>query len=130
VTEDSKGEGGDREKPLSIEAEFAHLVTYVDLYIRQKTDLYLQHYLFEPFDFLVRQLVYLSVLAALLVAGTLAILIGVILFVSTLVPLWEALLIIGILALVVAGIVAYVLFSSKLILKTPTTEDLMNHGKP
>jgi uncharacterized membrane protein len=119
-----------REKPLSIEAEFAHLVKFSDLYIRQKIDLYIQHYLFEPFEFLVRQLVYLSVLAALLVAGTLAILIGVILFVSTLVPLWEALLIIGIIALIVAGIVAYVLFSSHLILKTPTTEELMKHGSP
>ena len=83
------GEDAGREKPLAIEAEFAHLVKYVDLYLRQKTDLYIQHYLFEPFEFLVRQLVYLSVLAALLVAGTLAIIIGVILYVSTLVPLWE-----------------------------------------
>lgn len=124
------GEDSGREKPLSIEAEFAHLVKFADLYLRQKTDLYIQHYLFEPFEFLVRQLVYLSVLAALLVAGTLAILIGVILFVSTLVPLWESLLIIGIVALVIAGIVAYVLFSSHLVLKTPTTEELMKHGNP
>ena len=124
------GEDAGREKPPSIEAEFAHLVRYVDLYLRQKTDLYIQHYLFEPFEFLVRQLVYLSVLAALLVAGTLAILIGVILFVSTLVPLWESLLIIGIVALLIAGIVAYVLFSSHLVLKTPTTEELMQHGSP
>jgi uncharacterized membrane protein len=124
------GEDAGREKPLSIEAEFAHLVKFVDLYLRQKTDLYIQHYVFEPFEFLVRQLVYLSVLAALLVAGTLAILIGVILFVSTLVPLWESLLIIGIVALVIAGVVAYVLFSSHLVLKTPTTEELMTHGSP
>jgi uncharacterized membrane protein len=124
------GEDTRREKPLSVEAEFAHLVNFVDLYIRQKTDLYIQHYLFEPFDFLVRQLVYLSVLAALLVAGTLAILIGVILYVSTLVPLWESLLIIGIVALVIAGVIAYVLFSSHLVLKTPTTEELMKHGNP
>jgi uncharacterized membrane protein len=124
------GEDAGRKKPLSIEAEFAHLVKFVDLYVRQKTDLYIQHYVFEPFEFLVRQLIYVSVLAALLVAGTLAILIGVILFVSTLVPLWEALVIIGIVALVIAGIVAYVLFSSHLVLKTPTTEELMKHGNP
>ena len=124
------GEDAGREKPLSMEAELAHLVRFVDLYLRQKTDLYIQHYVFEPFEFLVRQLVYLSVLAALLVAGTLAILIGVIIFVSTLVPLWESLLIIGIVALVIAGIVAYVLFSSHLVLKTPTTEELMTHGSP
>lgn len=122
------GEDAGREKPLAIEAEFAHLVKYVDLYLRQKTDLYIQHYLFEPFEFLVRQLVYLSVLAALLVAGTLAIIIGVILYVSTLVPLWTSLLIVGIVALVISGVVAYVLFSSHLVLKTPTTEDLMKHG--
>ncbi len=119
------GEDPGREKPLSIEAEFAHLVKYADLYVRQKTDLYIQHYVFEPFEFLVRQLIYVSVLAALLVAGTLAILIGVILFVSTLVPLWQALLIMGVVALIFAGIVAFVLFSSHLVLKTPTTEDLV-----
>jgi uncharacterized membrane protein len=73
----------------AVEAEFAQLVRYIDLYVRQKTDLYIQHYVFEPFEFLVRQLIYLSVLTALLVAGTLAILIGVILFVSTLLPLWK-----------------------------------------
>lgn len=124
------GEDPGREKPLAIEAEFAHLVKYVDLYLRQKTDLYIQHYLFEPFEFLVRQLVYLSVLAALLVAGTLAIIIGVILYVSTLVPLWTSLLIVGIVALVISGVIAYVLFSSHLVLKTPTTEELMKHGSP
>ncbi len=122
------GEDHGREKPLSVEAEFAGLIRNADLYLRQKSDLYLQHYLFEPFDFLVRQLIYLSVLAALLVTGTLALLIGVILYVSTLVPLWQALLIIGIVALAVAGIIAYVLFSSKPVLKTPTAEDLVKHG--
>lgn len=127
---DSMEEDAGPEKPLSIGSEFAHMIKYVDLYIRQNTDLYIQHYLLEPFDFFVRQLIYLSVLAALLVAGTLAILIGVILFVSTMVPLWESLLITGIAALAIAGIVAYVLFSSKLVLKTPTTEDLMKHGNP
>ncbi len=76
------GEAASPEKPLSVESEFAHLVSYIDLYIRQKTDLFIQHYVFDPFDFLVRQIVYLSVLAALLVAGTLALLIGVILFIS------------------------------------------------
>jgi hypothetical protein len=122
------GEDAGWEKPLAIEVEFAHLFKYVDLYVRQKTDLYIQHYVFEPFEFLVRQLVYLSVLAALLVAGTLAIIIGVILFMETLVGRWQALLIVGIVILLMAGIIAYVLFSSHLVLKTPTTEDLMKHG--
>jgi hypothetical protein len=124
------GEDAGREKPLTVEAEFAHLIKYVDLYIQQKTDLYIQHYVLEPFDFFLRQLVYLSVLAALLAAGTVAIIIGVVLFVSTLVPLWEALLIIGIVTFVVAGIIAYVLFSSRLVLKTPTAGDLRKHGSP
>jgi hypothetical protein len=124
------GEDAGREKPLSVEAEFAHLIKYVDLYMRQKTDLYIQHYLLDPFDFFLRQLVYLSVLAALLAAGTVAILIGIILFMSTLVPLWEALLIVGIVTLVVAGVIAGVLFSSRLVLKTPKAEDLMKHDSP
>ncbi|MGA9140564.1 MAG: phage holin family protein [Methanocella sp.] len=118
------------EKPLSIESEFANLVRYIDLYIRQKTDLYIQHYVLDPFDFLVRQIIYLSVLAALLVSGTLALLIGIILFISTMVPLWEALLIMGIVAFVIAALIAYVLFSRKLVLKTPTTEDVMKNGRP
>ncbi len=124
-------EDAGREPKLSVEAELANLVRYMDLYVRQKTDLYVQHYVLEPFDFLVRQLVYLSVLAALLVFGTLAILLGVLYFMETLLgQWWQALLVVGIAALILAGIVAYVLFSSKLILKTPTTEELMKSGKP
>ena len=34
----------------------------------------------------------------------------------------------GIVALVISGVVAYVLFSSHLVMKTPTTEELMKHG--
>lgn len=124
------GEPDSPEKPLSIESEFANLVHYIDLYVRQKTDLYIQHYVFDPFDFLVRQMIYLSVLAALLVAGTLALLIGVILFLSTLVPMWQALLIIGVVAFVIAALVAYVMLTHKPVLKTPTTEEVMQRGRP
>ena len=112
----------------SIEAEVANLARFVDLYIRQRTDLFLQHYVFDPADFLMRQIVYLSVLAALLVAGTLAVLAGAILYVSTLIPLWAALLIVGVVAFVLAAAIAYVLFSQKIVLKTPTTEELMKGG--
>ncbi len=42
-------EDAGREKPLSVEAELAHMVKYLDLYVRQKSDLYIQHYVFEPF---------------------------------------------------------------------------------
>ena len=80
----------------SIESEFAATIKYIDLYLRQKTDLFLQHYVFEPFDFLAKKLVYLSVLVTLLVAGTLVLLAGVILLIATVVPLWAALLITGI----------------------------------
>ncbi len=124
------GEPDSTEKPLSIEAEFANLVRYIDLYVRQKTDLYIQHYVFDPFEFLVRQMIYLSVLAALLVAGTLALLIGVILFISTLIPIWQALLIMGVVAFVIAALIAYVMFSHKPALKTPTTEEVMQRGRP
>jgi hypothetical protein len=123
------GEAAGPDKPLSIESEFAHLVSYIDLYIRQKTDLFIQHYVFDPFDFLMRQMIYLSVLAALLVAGTLALLIGVILYVSTLMPMWAALVIMGVVAFVIAALIAYVMFSHMPALKTPTTEDVMRHGR-
>lgn len=124
------GEAAGPEKPLSVESEFSHLVKYIDLYIRQKTDLFIQHYVLDLFDFLIRQIVYLSVLAALLVAGTMALLIGIILFISTILPLWQALLIMGIVALVIAALIAYVLFSRQLVLKTPTTEDVMKLDRP
>ncbi len=35
----------------------------------------------------------------------------------------------GVVAFVIAGLVAYVLFSHKPMLKTPTTEDVMRHGR-
>ncbi|WP_231844824.1 hypothetical protein [Methanocella arvoryzae] len=113
----------------SIEQEFADLVKYLDLYVRQKTDLYLQHYVFDPFDFLIRQLIYVSVLAALLVAGALALVAGSILFISTLIPLWAALLIIGVVAIVLAAVIAYFLFSRVPVLKTPSTTEMVQSGK-
>ena len=113
----------------SVEQEFADLVKYLDLYVRQKTDLYLQHYVFDPFDFLIRQLIYVSVLAALLVAGAVALVVGSILFISTLIPLWAAMLIIGVIAIVLAAVIAYVLFSRVPVLKTPRTTELMQSGK-
>lgn len=122
-------EDAGKEKKEPIEAEFANLVRFIDLYVRQKIDLYLQHYVFDPVDFLIRQLIYLSVLAALLVAGTLAILVGAILFVSTLIPLWAALLAGGVIAFILAIAIAYVLFANKIVLKTPTTSELLQSGK-
>ncbi len=119
--------GGPDQRP--VEQEIADLVKYIDLYIRQKTDLYLQHYLFDPFDFLIRQLIYLSVLAALLVVGAIAVVVGSILFVSTIIPLWAALLGIGVVAIILAAIIAYVLFSREIVLKTPKTTEAIESGK-
>jgi hypothetical protein len=113
----------------SIESEFAATIKYIDLYLRQKTDLFLQNYVFEPFDLLAKKLTYLSVLITLLVAGTLVLLAGVILLIATLVPLWAALLITGFIIFLVGGIIAYVLFSHKIILQTPTATEMMNRGK-
>ena len=62
---------GDEE--VSIESEFAATIHFIDLYLRQKTDLFLQHYVFEPFDFLAEKFVYLSLLVTLLAAGTLVV---------------------------------------------------------
>jgi hypothetical protein len=113
----------------TVESEFAATVKYIDLYLRQKTDLFLQHYVFEPFDFLATKLAYLSVLITLLVAGTLVVLAGVILLIATFVPLWAALLITGLAIFLLGGTIAYVLFKDKIVLQTPTIMEMMNRGK-
>jgi hypothetical protein len=106
-----------------MEAEFAGLVQNLDLYVRQKTDLYIQHYLLDPLDFVLKQVIYLSVVASLLVVGTLSITLGVILFVSTLISIWAALLICGLASLLLALVLAYFMFARKLVLKTPKTSE-------
>jgi len=113
----------------SVESEFAATIKYIDLYLRQKTDLFLQNYVFAPFDFLAKKLMYLSVLVTLLAAGTLVVLAGVVLLIATVVPLWAALLITGAMIFIVGGIIAYVLFSGKIVLQTPTAMEMMNRGK-
>jgi hypothetical protein len=113
----------------SIESEFARMYKYIDLYFQQKTDLLLQHYVFEPFDFLFKRIMCLSVIVTLLAAGTLALVIGVILLLSTVVPLWGALLIMGAVIFATGGIFAYIVLLKKLVLKTPTAE-MLNNGKP
>jgi len=113
----------------SIESEFARTYKYIDLYIQQKTDLFLQNYVFEPFDFLFKRIMYLSVIVTLLAAGTLALVTGVILLLSTFVPLWAALLIMGAAIFAAGGIIAYIILSNKIVLKTPTAETI-NNGKP
>ncbi|MDD1689659.1 MAG: hypothetical protein LUQ66_03265 [Methanoregula sp.] len=112
----------------SIESEFARTVRYIDLYMQQKTDLFLQHYVFEPVDFLLRQVMCLSVIVTLLAAGTLALVIGVILFIATFVPLWAALLITGAIIFGTGVIIANMLLSNKMVLKTPLAPEMMKNG--
>ncbi len=114
----------------SMESQFARTIKYIDIYLQQKTDLLLQHYLFEPVDFLLRQIMYLSVIVTLLAAGTFALVLGVILFIETLVPLWAALLIIGAVIFILGGIIAYLVLSNKIILKTPLATEMIENGKP
>jgi len=108
----------------TIESEFARTIKYLDLYMQQKTDLFLQHYVFEPVDFLLRQIMYLSVIVTLLAAGTVILVIGVVLFIATLVPLWAALLISGAILFGTGIIIAHVLLSDKIILKTPFATEM------
>ncbi|MDO8872020.1 MAG: phage holin family protein [Methanoregula sp.] len=113
----------------SIESEFARTYKYIDLYLQQKTDLFLQYYVLEPFDFLFKRTMCLSVIVTLLAAGTLALVIGVILLLSTVVPLWAALLIMGAVIFALGGCIAHIVLSNKIVLKTPTAE-MINNGKP
>ena len=114
----------------TIESEFARTIKYMDLYMQQKTDLFLQHYVFEPVDFLLRQIMYQSVIVTLLAAGTIALAMGVILFIATLVPLWAALLITGAIIFGIGVIIANLLLSNKIVLKTPIATEMIKNGKP
>jgi hypothetical protein len=103
----------------SFEAEFASMFKYLDLYARQKIDLYIQHYMLDPLDFLLKEIIYLSVVASMLVVGSIAITVGIIIFISTLVPLWVALIACGIVAMLIAAVLCFIMFTRKLVLKTP-----------
>lgn len=122
-------EAAGTEEP-SMESEFARTFKYIDLYLQQKTDLLLQHYVFEPVDFLIKRIMFLSVIVTLLAAGTLILLMGVILFIATLVPLWAALLITGVAIFVIGGAIAYMLLSDKIVLNTPVATEMLKNGKP
>ncbi|MDD1680689.1 MAG: hypothetical protein LUQ35_03680 [Methanoregula sp.] len=114
----------------SIESEFTTTARYLDLYLRQKTDLFLQHYVFEPFDFLGTKLMYLSIIVTLLAAGTLILVVGVILMIATVIPLWASLMLSGLLTLLAAAVIAYAGFSKQIVLQTPTALEMMNREKP
>ena len=113
----------------TIESEFARTIKYIDLYMQQKTDLFLQHYVFEPVNFLIRQIMYLSVVVTLLVTGIIVLLIGVILYLATFVPLWTALLITSAILLGMGVISSYILISMKIVLNTPIATEAIPHEK-
>ncbi len=113
----------------TIESEFAQTLKYVDIYLQQKTDLFLQHYVFEPADFLFRQMMYLSVIVTLLAAGTLALVTGIILFIATIVPLWAALLLVGIMVFGLGMLIAFIRHLEKPVLKTPIASEMIPRGK-
>lgn len=115
------------DEDLSVESEFADTVRYIDLYLRQKTDLFLQHYVFEPFTGLSTKFMYLAVLVTLLVAGTLVILAGVVLLLATVIPLWASLLLTGAVIFGAGALIYHTLFSKPIVLQTPGTEE-MEHG--
>jgi len=64
------------DEELSIEPEFAAMVKYIGLFLQQKTGLFLQNYVFQPFEFPAKSLMYLSVIVSLLAAGTLIVVAG------------------------------------------------------
>jgi hypothetical protein len=101
----------------------------MDLYLRQKTDLFLQHYVFEPVDFLFRRIMYLSIIVTLLAGGTIVFVIGVILFLATILPLWAALLISGAAIFGIGIATGNMLLSDKIVLKTPIPTEMMTNGK-
>jgi hypothetical protein len=122
-------EAASTEEP-SIESEFATTFKFIDLYIRQKTDLFLQYYVFEPFNLLISRIMILSIIVTLLAAGTLFVWMGIIFLLATVLPFWAALLITGIAIFIIGGIMAYVLLAQKIVLKTPLATEMIKNEKP
>ncbi|MGE5831750.1 MAG: hypothetical protein ACM3X8_02405 [Methanomicrobiales archaeon] len=112
-----------------MEAEFVRLVRYIDLYLQQKTDLFLQRYVFEPLGFLAVRVMALVVIVTLLAAGTVVLVVGLVFLLATLVPLWAALIITAAIMLIAGGISGYRLVSQRIVLKTPGAREVMNRGR-
>jgi hypothetical protein len=120
----------DANEEQTIESEFARTIKYIDLYMQQKTDLFLQHYVFEPVDFLLKRIMVLSVIVTLLAAGTIVLVIGVVFFMALFVPFWAALLITGAIVVGTGAVIAYILLSKKIILNTPIATEAIENEKP
>jgi len=118
----AEGEG------LSVESEFADTVRYLDLYLRQKTDLFLQDYVFEPVQLLSEKFVELAVLITLLVAGIIVLVTGAVFLMTTVIALWAALLITAAVLFIVAALIAHELFSKRIVLRTPVAEEVADRA--
>jgi hypothetical protein len=73
---------------------------------------------------------FLSVIVTLLAAGTLILVIGVIFLMATIVPLWAALLIAGIVVSGTGVTLASIMFSDKIVLKTPLASEMIKNERP
>lgn len=113
----------------TIESEFVRTIRYIDLYMQQKTDLFLQHYVFEPVDFLLKRIMYLSVIVTLLAAGIIVLVIGAVFFMALFVPLWAALLTTGVIISGTGVIFGHLLLSNTIVLKTPVATEAIENGK-
>jgi Zn-dependent protease len=72
---------------------------------------------------------YLSIIVTLLAAGIITLVVGVILLIALFVPLFAALLITGAIMSGTGAIIAYVLLSHKIVLKTPIATEMIHNGK-
>ena len=90
----------------------------------------MQYYVFEPFNLLISRIMILSIIVTLLAAGTLFLWMGIILLIATVLPLWAALLIAGIAIFITGGIMAYMLLTQKIVLKTPLATEMIKNEKP
>ncbi|MEI8330820.1 MAG: hypothetical protein WCF90_04090 [Methanomicrobiales archaeon] len=114
----------------TIELEFARTIKYMDIYMQQKTDLFLQHYVLEPVNFLFRQIMFLPVIVTLLAAGTGILVMGVILFIAIFVPFWLDLLITGFIQFGTGILIANALLSDKIILNTTGATEMKMYENP
>jgi hypothetical protein len=114
----------------SVESEFVRTFRYIDLWVQQKTDLFLQHYVFDPFEFLARQVLLLSVITTLLAAGTVVLVIGIVFLIATYIPLWASLILSAVIILAIGGGAGYILITERPVLKTPVAQEMMKSGKP
>jgi len=118
------------DEDVSVESDLATTVRYLDLWLRQKTDLFLQHYVFEPFDILGTRMMYLVVVLTLLAASVVILVAAAIFFMAVFIPFWLALVFTGLLALLAALVIVQVFLKKPIVLQTPTAREMMNRGKP